>query len=161
MVGSFHNGSFSRIDSSRKIPKLHLISWCRNVGNAEYLQSLHTRKLGEFTVFYAVIWVWVFKYHYCDDWNAYAFLVVKKKTGLKINLKKKNNGNILLNEENKNFVQEELTLQRPNIAVLVLFDIYWFYSQHDKHQQNLFSSLQTISRLTLNGPIPDKVKKLS
>ena len=55
----------------------------------------------------------------------------------------------------------QLTLQRPNIAVLVLFDIYWFYSQHDKHQQNLFSSLPTISRLTLNGPIPDKVKKFN
>ena len=89
VVGSFHNGSFSRIDLSRKIPKLHLISWCRNVGNAEYLQRFHTRKLGEFSVFYVVIRVRVFKYHYCDDWNAYAFLVVKKKTGLKINFKKK------------------------------------------------------------------------
>ena len=43
----------------RKIPWLHLISWCWNFvpklcGNCAFPQIFHTRKLGEITVFYAV-----------------------------------------------------------------------------------------------------------
>ena len=53
----------------RKTPQFHLISWCGNFvvrhsyrivsgelcGNCAFSQNSHTRKLGEYTVFYAVL----------------------------------------------------------------------------------------------------------
>ena len=52
-----------QVGTLRKIPQLHLISWCGNFverqfvsacGNCTFLQNFYTRKLGEITAFYAV-----------------------------------------------------------------------------------------------------------
>ena len=44
----------SSIITQLSIIKFHVISWCGNFVERQFLQSFHTRKLGEITVFYTV-----------------------------------------------------------------------------------------------------------